>query len=98
MTTFLLKIVENYILVNNWANGWVLDSEKLIIVFLPQYLEYLGFVFLIGTFVVILLKESPCFRKETPFASKEPFRLRQGFGGQVGDIRGDTAFASPPLR
>ena len=50
--------LKEHVLVNNWANGWVIDSEKLkvkseklIVVFWPQYLEYLGFVFLIATFV-----------------------------------------------
>jgi len=44
--------LKNHVLVNNWANGWVLDpkntNSKIIVIFWPQYLEYLGFAFLIG--------------------------------------------------
>jgi len=30
------------------------DNSTIVIVFLPQYLEYLGFILLIGTFVALL--------------------------------------------
>ncbi len=48
--------------VNSWANGWVLSQPStvnrqqltVIIVYWPQLLEYLGFVFLVGTFPAIL--------------------------------------------
>ncbi len=48
------KRLNSHVLVNNWENGWVLDSsisnqKSVIIVYLPQYLEYLGFAILIGT-------------------------------------------------
>lgn len=62
------KELKEHVLVNNWANGWVLEKSKIkdhlspegekskiIIIFWPQYLEYLGFVVLIGTFVIILV-------------------------------------------
>jgi len=52
------KEIKQHVLVNNWANGWIINSEKLkvkseklVIIFWPQYLEYLGFALLIGTFV-----------------------------------------------
>ena len=52
----------NHVLVNNWSNGWVLNSSKLkaesanstiVIIFWPQYLEFIGFGLLIGTLVII---------------------------------------------
>ena len=56
------KELKNHVLVNNWANGWTLDDSKakaqntkIITVFWPQYLEYLGFVILIGTFAWLLI-------------------------------------------
>jgi hypothetical protein len=41
------KEIKDKVLVNNWANGWKLntldyDSKVIILVFLPQYLQYLG--------------------------------------------------------
>ncbi len=38
--------LQDHILVNNWANGWRLtgDNRSVIIIFLPQLLEYLGFL------------------------------------------------------
>lgn len=44
--------LKSHVLVNNWENGWILDdntlkkSERIIIVYLPQYLEYIGFIIL----------------------------------------------------
>jgi len=52
----------NHVLVNNWANGWLLNNitikqfnnfDSIIIIFLPQYLEFLGFAILILTFLYI---------------------------------------------
>ena len=46
--------LDNHVLVNNWANGWVVDEDtdvgNIKIVFWPQYLEYIGFGMLILTF------------------------------------------------
>lgn len=62
------KELKEHVLVNNWANGWLINSEKLkvksekfIIIYWPQYLEYLGFGVLIGTLVwlTISLKRKP---------------------------------------
>lgn len=44
--------IKNKVLVNNWANGWILPNEYknssiqpvVVIMFLPQYLFYLGFL------------------------------------------------------
>jgi len=64
---FFGKELKNHVLVNNWANGWILEesivknqNSKIIIVFLPQYLEYLGVVLLIGTLVWLFFS----FKKE----------------------------------
>lgn len=53
-----------HVLVNNWANGWLLDSQPdtnhqplVTIIFWPQYLEFLGFALLIIVFLFILKKE-----------------------------------------
>lgn len=53
------KGLKEHVLVNNWENGWVLDrelnpNEQIVIVFLPQYLEYLGFLIVLGTIVYAL--------------------------------------------
>ncbi len=53
--------IKEHVLVNNWANGWVLtapEEGKIVIVFWPQYLEFAGFGLLILTFVIILVKKS----------------------------------------
>lgn len=44
--------LKDHVLVNNWENGWRVSSDingKIVIVFLPQYLEFLGFLLLIGS-------------------------------------------------
>ena len=57
------KEIKEHVLVNNWANGWKLNSEfrtqnselqKIVIIFLPQYLEYFGFFLLIPCFIFLL--------------------------------------------
>ncbi len=55
------KELKEHVLVNNWANGWVLESnklevrsKKLVVIFWPQYLEYLGFGIVITTFLWLL--------------------------------------------
>lgn len=57
---FLLPIfgkrIENHVLVDNWANGWIMDSDRdgeIVIVFWPQYLEYLGFFVLFAYFFLL---------------------------------------------
>jgi len=77
------KELKEHVIVNNWANGWVIDSSKFkvqsskfVIIFLPQYLEYLGFGLLIGTFVALLFSTLTA-------TSKEPRSLPR-------HLRGDT--------
>lgn len=56
------KEIKEHVLVNNWENGWVLGSEQdnkktennIVIIFLPQYLEYLGFVLAGGMLIYIV--------------------------------------------
>lgn len=50
--------LQNHVMVNNWSNGWNTagTGETIIIVYLPQYLEYFGFVLLGGTFIFLTFK------------------------------------------
>jgi hypothetical protein len=66
------KELKDHVLINNWANGWIissnikqltsnnLDNQKLdvrslvLVVFWPQYLEFIGFFLLITAFLFIL--------------------------------------------
>ena len=49
------KQTGKHIMVNSWENGWLLGdfqpNSKLIIVYLPQYLEYIGFTLLLILFL-----------------------------------------------
>lgn len=49
--------IKEHVLVNNWANGWELPpgEHNIVIIFWPQYLEFIGFGLLIITFIWILL-------------------------------------------
>jgi hypothetical protein len=53
--------LKNHVMVNNWENGWILSNyspsainHTLIIVYLPQYLEYAGFLFAVITIFLII--------------------------------------------
>lgn len=53
--------LKEHVLVDNWSNGWVLDTNTpyaigntLVIVYLPQYLEYAGFFLLLLTLTIVL--------------------------------------------
>jgi len=55
------KELKNHVLVNNWANGWKIDKTSMIgdqitivIIYLPQYLEYTGIFFSLLTLVYLL--------------------------------------------
>ncbi|MFH1186546.1 MAG: hypothetical protein V1697_00015 [Candidatus Levyibacteriota bacterium] len=53
---FSAKEIKDHVLINNWENGWNLNNFKdkaIIIVFLPQYLEYFGFFLLLLTPIFI---------------------------------------------
>lgn len=53
--------IKNHVMVNNWSNGWIIeekiDSSKqsIVIVYMPQYFEYLGFVIIFIIFINLLL-------------------------------------------
>ena len=52
---FIPKKINEHVLVNNWANGWVLgEGGKIRIIFWPQLLEYAGFI-LAGGFLLLLV-------------------------------------------
>lgn len=60
---FFGKELKEHVLVNNWANGWLLDkpveTKTIVAVFFPQYIEYLGFAGLFSIFawlIVLLIK------------------------------------------
>ncbi|HVF69645.1 MAG TPA: hypothetical protein VNA13_03710 [Xanthomonadales bacterium] len=54
--------IKEHIIVNNWANGWNIGNWKLeignsstiVLVYLPQYLQYLGFSLVILTLLAII--------------------------------------------
>jgi hypothetical protein len=51
--------LKNHVLINNWENGWILNSKldnnsKIIIVYLPQYLEFAGFMAIFIAVALIL--------------------------------------------
>jgi len=66
------KEIKQHILVNNWENGWILepknDNRNIIIIYLPQYLEYLGFVTLIIPVLIVFLRflASKTLRRKPP--------------------------------
>lgn len=57
---FLLgKELPDHILINNWENGWKIDTQakNITIIFWPQYLEFIGFGLLAIAFFTILRVE-----------------------------------------
>ena len=57
---FLFALPVSHILVNNWENGWQLQSSKksyLVIIYIPQYLETIGFLCLLGVFLGLIYKK-----------------------------------------
>lgn len=55
--------LKEHILVNNWANGWQLDesqtNKSIVILYLPQYLEFAGFLLLFGFGISLVMRKSP---------------------------------------
>jgi len=51
---FFGKEVKSHVLVNNWANGWLVDKSKVSVIYLPQYLEILG-LSLLGIPLLVML-------------------------------------------
>jgi len=55
--------LKEHVLVNGWENGWSFDSAQdkklnLVIVFWPQYLEFVGLGLLGMMVIVFLIKKS----------------------------------------
>lgn len=56
--------LKNHVLANNWANGWIINSQlstlnsQFVIIYLPQYLEYTGFILMVSTLIFILLRRA----------------------------------------
>jgi len=53
------KEIKNHVLINNWENGWITQNASsqnldIEIVYLPQYLGYIGFVLLILPVLVLI--------------------------------------------
>ncbi|MFH0749555.1 MAG: hypothetical protein V1917_01400, partial [Candidatus Gottesmanbacteria bacterium] len=52
------KELKNHVLVNNWANGWQLNTttnaQTIVIVFLPQLLEWIGFLLIPIPFLLMI--------------------------------------------
>ena len=53
--------IKDHVLVNNWKNGWNIDSRlnghntKIVLIFMPQYLEFLGmFLGIAGTIFIVI--------------------------------------------
>lgn len=55
------KKLNNHVMINNWTNGWKLDNnidqKDIVIIFWPQYLEFLGFGLLLITLIFLLKRE-----------------------------------------
>lgn len=61
------QLLKNHVLVNNWANGWIIKSQipnsksqtNIVVLFWPQYLEYAGFVAIIIFLILVLKNRNP---------------------------------------
>lgn len=49
------KKLNTHFKLSNWANGWTIQNTQsyIVIVYMPQYLEYIGFILLLGVFIVM---------------------------------------------
>jgi hypothetical protein len=55
------KEIKKHLKINNWKNGWIIDKtsnnnnqSSIIIAYLPQYLQYLGFALTSGTLIFLI--------------------------------------------
>ena len=84
------KHLTSHIEVNNWENGWEVKNtdlpkgSEIVIVYLPQYLQYLGFVLGILPFFFLLLlyvkKLSPHYKRVDAYFEKKTDKLRLRMG------------------
>ena len=65
------QLLKNHVLVNNWANGWEIDSSKIkgkqlkvYLLFLPNLLEIGGIILLVGLIAAVLYSPEKFFRNE----------------------------------
>lgn len=69
------KELNNHVLVNNWANGWELkdisfnngEETTIVFFFLPQLLQWFGFVLLPLSFLPLLLWKNKSYSSESKF-------------------------------
>lgn len=53
--------IKNHVEIDNWKSGWIIDQSiinnqlSIVIVYLPQYLQYFGFILTIGTVIAFLV-------------------------------------------
>ena len=61
---YRLQVLGDHVLVNNWANGWLileddgLRASRYTIIFWPQYLQYFGFALLLATGLYLWKKQA----------------------------------------
>lgn len=55
--------ISEHVLLDNWANGWIINqtsqngqNERIVIIFLPQYLEIFGFFLIFFAFALLLYR------------------------------------------
>jgi hypothetical protein len=53
---FIGKEISKHVLVDNWANGWIVNSKRIEIIFVPQYMEALGLLLIGAVFASLLYK------------------------------------------
>jgi hypothetical protein len=69
---FLGTEIKTHVIINNWENGWVFDDKEtgnnLVLVYIPQYFEFLGLFVLCITILAIPMTylASKVDRKRTP--------------------------------
>lgn len=74
---FYGKELTNHLKVNNWANGWqTTDEKEVAIIYLPQYLQFLGFFILLSSllltpFVLYRKKASSFFEAKTKIMKRK---------------------------
>ncbi|TSC88214.1 MAG: Uncharacterized protein G01um10145_923 [Microgenomates group bacterium Gr01-1014_5] len=57
LAPILGREIKEHVKVNNWENGWQLpdNTTKVTILFLPQYLQFLGYFLAIGSIIALLV-------------------------------------------
>jgi hypothetical protein len=67
--------IESHLKINNWENGWRLTQSNknydLVIVFLPQYLEFIGFI-LVFLYLLLVLRPKSLFLKLKSIIKRAP--------------------------